>query len=116
MPEHTDDRGTLHAIDEELLPFVPRRVFYLEHVPTGKSRAGHAVDAELFIMALKGHATILADKEEVIMESNTRTGYYIPAYTFIKLSLFSDDALIAICASKAYSQTRYFSKDEIPAQ
>jgi hypothetical protein len=41
LAAHRDPRGQLVALDEGLLPFVPRRIFFVRDVPVGGMRGGH---------------------------------------------------------------------------
>lgn len=116
---HTDERGDLLPIEkfEGGLEFDPIRSFYLSNVPAGESRAGHAVDCDLFIIALKGTVLLenkIAANEAVSWELNSiEKGIIVPAYNFITLKNFSKDALIVIYASKKFKDTTYFSFDEL---
>ncbi len=119
IPIIKDDRGQLLAIEQNgnNLPFVPARVFYLMDVPNAQKRAGHAVDSELFVMALKGTVTLIntakTGKVSNWKLSKINLGVYVPSFHYIELVEFSADAIIAVYAAKKFKDTHYFSLDEI---
>lgn len=114
---HKDERGDLVAIEENHpLPFHPLRTFYLMNVPKGQKRAGHAVDCELFVFALKGNATLVytnKKRKQENFELNCNKGLLIPAYHFIEIKDFSSDALVVVYASKKFDDTQYYQLDQL---
>lgn len=114
---YKDDRGDLIAIEENHpLPFHPLRTFYLLNVPKGQKRAGHAVDCELFVIALKGNATLLytdTENRQEDFELSCNKGLLIPAYHFIEIKDFSSDALVVVYASKRFDNTQYYQLDQL---
>ena len=115
---HSDERGDLIPIENnpDSIEFEPKRSFYLTNVPKGETRAGHAVDCELFIICLKGQVQL---EHKSSLETNSwelnsiDKGLYIPPLNFITLKGFSPDALVVIYASKKFKDTNYFSLDEL---
>lgn len=116
---HSDKRGKLLSIEQTDtgLPFSPKRSFYLYDVPAGSTRAGHAVNCDQFLIALRGsvHVELQAvDGAKKSWElSKINEGLFVPAMNHITLKGFSDDALIVIYASKAYADTKYFSLEDL---
>lgn len=59
LPQFLDERGCLSAIDFSLLLFAPRRLFYVDNVPMGTKRGGHAHrEATQFLICLSGHIQV----------------------------------------------------------
>jgi hypothetical protein len=119
IPMHIDARGRLLAIEENVgnLPFTPRRTFYLFDVPATQKRAGHAVDCDLFVIAIKGEVTLInIGKGDAINRwtlSQSNVGVFVPAFHYIELTDFSSDAVVAVFASKKFKDTQYYSLNEI---
>jgi hypothetical protein len=115
VPLCSDERGSLLALEKspDILPFKPVRIFYLLDVPPGKKRACHAVSCDLFILALSGGAKLInIHRQSATSEwalNNRTTGLYIPAYHYIELSGFSEDTVLAVCASRSLKNTRHYS-------
>ena len=83
LPTHVDDRGELVVAENSNLPFEPRRVFWITHVPMTAERGGHAhrTCAEV-LYALVGKVKIdLSDgnRETTIELSQANTGVIIPS-------------------------------------
>lgn len=116
---HSDERGDLIPLEytPNGLAFEPQRSFYLTNVPSNETRAGHAVDCDLFIICLKGNVKLehkLSESENTIWNLDSiRKGILIPAYNYITLKEFSEEALVVIYASKKFRDTHYFSFDEL---
>ena len=59
----TDPRGNLSFVEEgRHIPFKIQRVFYLYDVPSGETRAGHALRrCQQFIVAMSGSFDLVVD-------------------------------------------------------
>lgn len=112
---HSDDRGNLIALEESSkgLPFTPQRSFYLFDVPQNAVRAGHAVDSELFFLAINGSVIVENEESASWKLDSKHQGLYIPPKQYIELNSFSSDAIIVVYASKKFDETNYFSLDEV---
>src|SRR5512141_2083618 len=61
IQEHSDARGNMRIVEVDGgLPFVPVRSFIISDVPSGKSRAGHAVSCDELIIVAQGSCLITA--------------------------------------------------------
>ena len=111
VPEFSDGRGRLRVCEfEEALPFIPVRTFVISDVPSGASRASHAVSCELFIVVLKGAAKLTAAStanSEVHLLASNGTGVHVPAGTWILLSEFTPETQILVHASKRFREVKY---------
>ena len=113
---HRDERGTLTAIEKAvgLIPFDPVRTFFIADVPAGASRANHAVNCELFIMALVGGA-VLTEFNGVNQQSWSMTldqGLLIPPFRYIVVSDVQPGTILAVFASKNFADTTYYTQAE----
>ena len=61
IQEHSDARGNMRIVEVDGgLPFVPVRSFIISDVPTGKTRAGHAVSCDELLIVAQGSCLITA--------------------------------------------------------
>lgn len=117
---HADARGKLVALEKSagILPFDPVRVFFIYGVPEGAGRANHAVDTQLFIMALSGQAmlTEFAADQEKQWRVRPERGLLVPALRYFELSAFEPGTILAVLAPRRFEETRYFTRDETMAE
>jgi len=105
-----DGRGVLRVFEKGAsLRFVPRRCYVLSDVPRGRTRGGHKVSCDLFLTALTGACRILFRREgrETAVRLGRSRGVHVPRGTWVCLDRFSPDAIVLVCASRAYKDTRY---------
>ena len=108
---HRDSRGLLTVCEPPLLPFVPRRVFYIRDVPAGQSRGDHAhhTIAECLI-ALAGHLDLSWDdgqRRGCVQLDDPDRGFYIPPRIWRRMEAFSSDALLLVLCSDMYRDADY---------
>ena len=91
--EHSDARGKMRIVEVDGggLPFVPVRSFIISDVPTGKTRAGHAVSCDELIIVAQGSCLITARTgaglEEHRLTPDTGAAHLRPG-TWLMLSEF----------------------------
>ncbi|HEY4381884.1 MAG TPA: FdtA/QdtA family cupin domain-containing protein [Acidobacteriaceae bacterium] len=113
IPRIADARGTLSVVEgKPLLPFDPRRFFYIYDVAPGAERGCHALrfDEEM-IVAIAGSFTIRVDDGESVQEmvlDRPDRGLYVPPLTWHVLHGFSPGAVCAVFASAPYNPDGYF--------
>lgn len=109
-----DRRGVLRIFEKgALLPFTPKRCFVISHVPKGKARGEHIVSCDLFLTALTGKCRLTvrkARRETSLLLSNRTKGMVVPKGTWLRLDRFSSGAIVLVCASQKFRNTRYFSR------
>ena len=93
FPKHLDPTGSLFVADQPDLPFMPRRVFWMNGL-RGK-RGGHALRTDKqIIIALRGRFIVRAKRYRIssrwMLESPDQ-GLYLPAMTWRVLLDFSVD-------------------------
>ena len=107
-----DERGRLAFIESGAqIPFDIRRVFYLYGVPSGMSRAGHALKScEQFLIAVSGSFEVLAfdgNEQERFRLDKPEQGLHLSRWVWRELVQFSSDAVCLVLASHAYDETDY---------
>lgn len=112
LPKFLDTRGNLSFIEQQNhIPFVIRRIYWLYDVPGGECRGGHAYkDNEEFIVALSGSFDVFLDdgKEKKTFTLNrSYYGLYIPNGLWREMDNFSTNSLAMILSSTNYDAGDY---------
>jgi hypothetical protein len=112
LPCITDARGRLvFAEDTRHVPFPIRRIFAIDHIPSGQSRGAHAHRTQhQVVIMLAGACTIAmeaeAERGDVRLNSPT-TGLYVAPMVWIELKEFTPDAVCLVLASEHFDETDY---------
>ena len=107
-----DSRGAMGVLEESLIGFPIRRVYYLFDVQAESRRGGHAHrELKQVVIALAGSFTIsLSDGnkwQETFMLSSPRIGLRIPPGYWRELGGFSAGAVCLVLASSHYDEDDY---------
>ena len=117
IPTFSDSRGCLSIADEERLPFIPKRVFWIYDVVDGKTRGGHAHNecAEV-VFAVKGRFEMFVDngkEQQTFTIDSPDTGIYIGKNVWCELRNFAPGTVCVALASHQYNANGYINcKDE----
>lgn len=112
LPKFLDERGNLSFIEQENhIPFVIQRIYWLYDVPGGECRGGHAYqDNQEFIVALSGSFDVVLDdgKEKKVYALNrSYYGLYVPKGLWREMENFSTNSLALILSSTDYDEDDY---------
>lgn len=112
LPKFLDARGNLSFVEQENhIPFVIKRTYWLYDVPGGECRGGHAYkENEEFIVALSGSFDIVLDdgKEKKSYTLNrSYYGLYVPKGLWREMENFSTNSLALILSSTDYDANDY---------
>ena len=112
LPKILDDRGNLSFIEENNhVPFVIKRTYWIYDVPGGEFRGSHAFrQTEEFIVALSGSFEVVlhdGNREEKFLLNRSYYGVYIPRMIWRKLENFSTNSLALILSSTYYDENDY---------
>lgn len=112
LPKFLDERGNLSFVEQENhVPFVIRRTYWLYDVPGGECRGGHAYkENQEFIVALSGSFDVVLDdgKEKKIFTLNrSYYGLYVPKGLWREMENFSTNSLALILSSTDYDASDY---------
>lgn len=110
--QFTDGRGSLIPIEgNKDIPFDIRRIYYIFHVPGDIARGFHAhVDLQQILLCVSGSVKIKVKSlhgEEVFVLDNPSKGLLIGDMLWREMYDFSNDAVLLVLASKAYSDDDY---------
>ena len=113
LPKFLDARGNLSFVEQENhIPFVIRRTYWLYDVPGGECRGGgHAYrENQEFIVALSGSFDVVLDdgKEKKVFTLNrSYYGLYVPKGLWREMENFSTNALALVLSSTDYDASDY---------
>ncbi len=113
FPVVKDHRGNLTVVEGgRCLPFDIARVFYLDVVPAGASRAGHANrETDQVLVALSGSFEVILDdgkERQRVTLSRSSHGLLIPRRIWRELEGFSSGAVCLVFASRPYDPADYY--------
>lgn len=103
-------RGTLTVMEygnESILPFQPKRVFYIYDVPKNTTRGGHGHQrCSMVMISLKGVVVVKIENENFVLDRSD-LGLYIPAGNVNTFTFVSEDAILLVLASEIYDKDDY---------
>ena len=101
-----DDRGTLTAIEDTVLPFRIRRVFYMHRVPRGGERGAHAhrYTQQGIIAAAGAFRLDVSDgtRTETFVMNDPNRCLYLPAMTWTHLYAFEPSTVALVLCDTNY--------------
>ena len=111
IPKIEDPRGNLSVIENNVIPFQIKRVYYLYDIPSGAERGGHShKEQQEFLVALSGSFDVILNdgKEEKIITLNKPfEGLLITNTIWRELKNFSSGAVCLVIASDVFSEEDY---------
>ncbi len=111
LPVVEDQRGNLAFIQEDVLPFEFKRVYYLFDVPSNAYRGGHShIAQQETLIALSGSFEVVLqdglDKKSFIL-NKPNLGLLIPTGIWRELQNFSSGAVCFVLASDVFDEEDY---------
>ncbi len=112
LPKFLDSRGNLSFAEQNNhIPFVIKRTYWIYDVPGGEARGGHAFKQnEEFVIALSGAFDVVVDdgdKKTVFNLNRSYYGLYIPAGLWREMNNFSTNSLALEFGSIHYDEHDY---------
>jgi len=111
IPKIEDTRGNLSVIENDLIPFEIKRVYYLYDVPAGAERGGHAhKEQKEFLVALSGSFDVIlndSQSEKVITLNKPYEGLLINEGIWRELKNFSSGSVCLVLASEVFEEDDY---------
>ncbi len=111
IPKVIDQRGNLAVVENGILPFEMKRVYYLFDVPAGAYRGGHAhKEQQEFLIAISGSFEVILDdgkhKKSVLLNRPDK-GLLIPTGIWRELQGFSQGSVCLVLNSDPFDENDY---------
>lgn len=111
IPKIEDTRGNLSVIENDLIPFEIKRVYYLYDVPAGAERGGHShIQQKEFLVALSGSFDVILNdgqSDKVITLNKPYEGLLINEGIWRELKNFSSGSVCLVLASEVFEEADY---------
>ena len=111
IPVVKDHRGNLAFIQNEILPFEMKRVYYLFDVPSGAKRGGHAhYEQYEMLVALSGSFDVILEdgtQKKSIHLNRPHKGLLIPPGIWRELENFSSGSICLVVNSGEFKEEDY---------
>lgn len=111
LPKIEDNRGNISVIENDVVPFEIKRVYYLYDVPSNSRRGGHAhkEQFELLIPLSGSFDVVLKDskQEQIVTLNKPDKGLLIKSNVWRELENFSSGAVCLVIASAVFSEEDY---------
>jgi hypothetical protein len=111
IPKIHDPRGNLSVIENNIIPFEIKRVYYLYDVPSGAERGGHShKEQQEILIALSGSFDVILNdgtQEKTITLNKPFEGLLIANGIWRELKNFSSGAVCLVIASDVFEEQDY---------
>ena len=111
IPVVEDARGNLAFIQEDIVPFEFKRVYYLFDVPSNAYRGGHShIAQQETLIALSGSFEVVLNdgtEKKSFLLNKPNIGLYIPTGIWRELQNFSSGTVCLVLASDVYDEEDY---------
>ncbi|MGL2987533.1 sugar 3,4-ketoisomerase [Flavobacterium sp. RSSA_27] len=111
IPVVEDTRGNLGFIQNDILTFDFKRVYYLFDVPSSAFRGGHAhIEQQEVLIALSGSFEVVLDdgfEKKTILLNKPSLGLLIPTGIWRELQNFSSGSVCLVLASDVFEESDY---------
>ena len=111
IPTVEDLRGNLAFVQNDILPFELKRVYYLFDVPSTAFRGGHShVNQHEILIALSGSFEVLINdgkEKKSYLLNKPNIGLHIPTVIWRELENFSSGAVCLVLASDVFEESDY---------
>ena len=111
IPVVEDIRGNLGFIQNNILPFEFKRVYYLFDVPSTAFRGGHShINQQEIIIALTGSFEVTLNdgtNKKTFFLNKPNIGLHIPTGIWRELQNFSSGSVCLVLASEVFEEEDY---------
>jgi len=111
IPKIEDTRGNLSVIEDKVIPFEMKRVYYLYDVPSGAERGGHSHKKQQeFLVALSGSFDVVlkdGNEHKTVTLNKPNVGLLIPNGIWRELQNFSSGSVCLVVASDVFEEEDY---------
>ncbi len=111
IPKIEDYRGNIAVIENDVLPFEVKRVYYLYDIPSTATRGGHAhKEQSEFLIAIAGSFDLVLNDgktTQTVTLNKPDKGLLIPTNVWRELENFSSGAVCLVLASAVFDEDDY---------
>ena len=111
IPKIKDVRGNIAVIENEVIPFDTKRVYYLYDVPSDATRGGHAhIQLSQFLIPLSGSFDVIlhdGKEQKRVSLNKPDKGLLIKPGVWRELENFSSGTVCLVLASDIYKEEDY---------
>jgi dTDP-4-dehydrorhamnose 3,5-epimerase-like enzyme len=111
IPVIEDSRGNLGFIQNDILTFDFKRVYYLFDVPSSAFRGGHShIEQQEVLIALSGSFEVVLDdgfEKKTVSLNKPSLGLLIPSGIWRELQNFSSGSVCLVLASDVFEESDY---------
>lgn len=115
---HPDQRGKLTVLEEDNgLPFILKRIFYINDLNSSSIRACHSGNSEQLIIVINGSAKADIDngmQQTSINLHQSNQALWIRPGVWLKLSEFCTGTILLVAANLTYAETIHFNHPNFP--
>ena len=111
IPKISDPRGNIGVLENGIVPFDIKRVYYLYDVPSDSERGGHAhIKLYQFLIAISGSFDVHLDDgktQQVINLNKPDKGVLIKPGIWRELKNFAGGSVCLVLASEVFDEADY---------
>ena len=111
IPKIEDYRGNIAVIENDIIPFLIKRVYYLFDVPSSARRGGHAHKEQFeLLIPLSGSFDVVVNdgkNQKIISLNKPDKGLLIKSNIWRELENFSSGAVCLVLSSGEYLEDDY---------
>ena len=111
IPKIEDPRGNLSVIENDVIPFSIKRVYYLYDVPSAADRGGHShIEQQEFLIALSGSFDVILNdgkEHKTVTLNKPFEGLLITNGIWRELKNFSSGSVCLVIASDVFKEEDY---------
>ena len=111
IPKIKDIRGNIAVIENDVIPFAAKRVYYLYDVPSDAKRGGHAHKKLVqFLIPMSGSFDVIlhdGKEQQKVTLNKPDKGLLIKPGIWRELENFSSGAICLVLASEIYEEDDY---------
>lgn len=108
LSKYNDDRGILHVLEFEDMPFAPQRLFYVANVPKGTVRGGHSHETcKQMLICLQGEVLLKFDDQidEVLLKQGDH--YLLETNVWGEQQYLTGNDVLLVMCSTPYDEKGY---------